>query len=118
MLAVCRLASAVIRLRTDPAAALAALSHMLKNGFFFIQGLFKFASSLREIRTGAKHVQEMPFGMTVARTIHSIERTGTTAAPHTRAMARLEAVQSRRPAVKSVTARGVLEVHPCSLPKA
>ncbi|OUM02216.1 hypothetical protein [Variovorax sp. JS1663] len=34
-----RLASAVIRPRAEPAAALAALSHMLMNGFFFNQGL-------------------------------------------------------------------------------
>ncbi len=55
MVAAWRLASAVARLRPDPAAALAALNHMLKNGFFFIQGLFKIISSLREIRTAAKH---------------------------------------------------------------
>jgi hypothetical protein len=40
MVAAWRLASAVARLRTDPATALAPLSHMLKNGFFLVHGFF------------------------------------------------------------------------------
>ena len=35
---VCRRASRMTRPRTLPATALAPLSHMLKNGFFFSQG--------------------------------------------------------------------------------
>ena len=58
VLAAWRLASAVARLRAEPATALAPLNHMLNNGFFFIQGFFKDISSLREIRTTANYCSD------------------------------------------------------------
>ena len=40
IVAACRFAIAVARLRAEPATALAPLNHMLNKGFFFSQGFF------------------------------------------------------------------------------
>jgi hypothetical protein len=48
MVAAWRLLSAMARLRAEPATALAPLSHMLKKGFFLVQGFFNWLSRFRK----------------------------------------------------------------------